>query len=293
MDEIIAGVDIGGTHITVSLVDICKGELMESTLVREHLDPSLDKDIIIQTWAAAIHEAFEKGGLEVGKIGIAMPGPFDYEKGISYIKGLHKYEQLYGFNVKELLAGELGIRPADIRMINDASAFLLGEYHCGAGKQADNLVGITLGTGLGSAAWYNYRIVEGDLYNMPYKDSRAEDHVCARWLINSFEKLTGEKVSGVKSIALRCPADRQARELFINFGRNLGEVIATRYTDQSPTLVVIGGNISRAWTCFIPAAQEVLTAKGFPGTLKRAELGEEAALIGASYLWKEKKDIPA
>lgn len=292
MDEIIAGVDIGGTHITVSLVDIYKGELMESTVVREHLDPTLEKESIIQIWAKAIREAFEKGGLEVGRMGIAMPGPFDYEKGISYIQGLHKYEQLYGYNVKELLAHELGVRTSDIRMINDASAFLLGEYHCGAGRLADNLVGITLGTGLGSASWFNDRIVEGDLYNMPYKDSRAEDHVCARWLINSFEKLTGERVNGVKSIALRCPADKQARELFINFGRNLGEVIAARFTGQAPSLVIIGGNIARAWSCFIPAAQEALIEKGFPGKLKQAELGEEAALIGASYLWKEKKDIP-
>lgn len=287
MNEIIAGVDIGGTHITVSLVDIYKGELMESTLVREHLDPSLDKEKIIEIWAKAIREAFEKGGLEVGRIGIAMPGPFDYEKGISYIQGLHKYEQLYGANVKELLACELGIPESDILMINDASAFLLGEFHCGAGKHNENLVGITLGTGLGSASMINGEIIEGDLYKMPFKDSRAEDHVCARWLVNTFEKMTGDRVNGVKSIAHRCPTDESARDLFLRFGQNLGEVLAARYSEQSPHLVVIGGNISRAWSCFIPAAEGVLSAKGFTGKLVHAELGEEAALIGASYLWKE------
>ncbi|HRP57404.1 hypothetical protein, partial [Agriterribacter sp.] len=65
-------------------------------------------------------------------MGIAMPGPFDYEKGISYITGLHKYEYLYGLNVKELLAAELNIPLGNIRMMNDAAAYLAGELKAGA-----------------------------------------------------------------------------------------------------------------------------------------------------------------
>jgi glucokinase len=92
-----------------------------------------DKSDIIVTWANAIRESFSKTDFTVRRVGIAMPGPFDYEKGIGYIKGLHKFEHLYGENVKELLATNLGIQTDNITMLNDASAFLWGEINCGAG----------------------------------------------------------------------------------------------------------------------------------------------------------------
>ena len=129
MEQIIAGVDIGGTHVTVCLVDISRGELVSSSMVRAHVDPSMQKSDIIEAWGNAIRESFSKTGCTVDRVGIAMPGPFDYDKGISYIKGLHKFEHLYGENVKELLAENLGIEPGNIVMLNDASAFLLGEIY--------------------------------------------------------------------------------------------------------------------------------------------------------------------
>ena len=52
-----------------------------------------------------------------------MPGPFDYEEGISYIAGNDKYEAFYGLNVKNMLADELKIKPSNILMKNDASCF--------------------------------------------------------------------------------------------------------------------------------------------------------------------------
>ena len=69
------------------------------------------------------------------KIGIAMPGPFDYENGICYIKGLDKYESLFNLNVKEMLAQQLNIERSDIYMMNDASCFLKGEVFGGVAKE--------------------------------------------------------------------------------------------------------------------------------------------------------------
>ncbi len=192
MENIVAGVDIGGTHVTVCLVDVSKGELLLNTRSRIGIDPTMSKDEVIEAWAGVIRESLKKATMSLGKIGIAMPGPFDYEKGISYIKGLHKYESLYGENVKVLLGAALYIEPDDILMINDASAFLLGEQSMGAGKNYKNLVGITLGTGLGSAAYYNSCLEEGDLYCTDYKDAKAEDFLSARWLLGAYEKQSGQ-----------------------------------------------------------------------------------------------------
>lgn len=290
MENIVAGVDIGGTHVTVCLVDISKGELLQHTRTRISIDPSMNKEDVIKAWSGVIQDSFEKGNLPIGKVGIAMPGPFDYEKGISLIKGLEKYESLYGENVKTLLSAQLGIEPADILMINDASAFLVGEWSCGAGKGYKNWVGITLGTGLGSAAYYNNKLEEGDLYCFDYKDAKAEDYLSARWLLGTYEKHTGIKLEGVKELAEKAASETIAQQVFCAFGHNLGNVLVKRYNRQNPEVVVIGGNIAKAWAAFIPSAIKALEQAGKTIELKPAQLGEDAALIGASYLWSLNKN---
>ncbi len=287
MKEMIAGVDIGGTHISVCLANLDSGELIESTFTRASIDPTLDAESIIKDWAQPIKVAFEKAGLPVGKIGIAMPGPFDYGEGISLIKDLHKYESLYGLNVKVLLGKELEINPSHILMLNDASAFLLGELNGGAGKGFQNAVGITLGTGLGSAGYLNGKLEDGDLWCFPWKEKRAEDQVCARWMMNAYYEKTGEKVDGVKSIAFRHEHDVIAKGLFKELGENLADILIARYADQSPECIVIGGNISRAWDCFIPDLKKRMHENNFNAEIRQASLGENAALIGAAFLWKK------
>lgn len=284
MKNLIAGVDIGGTHVTVCLVDIESGKLLKESYARISIDPSIDKNAVIQTWALVIKESFDKAQLSVSKVGIAMPGPFDYEKGISYIKGLHKYESLYGENVKELLGTALQVAPSQLRMINDASAYLLGELNCGAGTGYGNLVGITLGTGLGSAAFYNNQLEDGDLYCTDFGGGKAEDFISARWLLKNYEKKTGVCLNGVKELAIRVEKDAIARDLFQTFGQNLGKVLVQKYSTQSPEIIILGGNISKAWDAFIPEANKIIEMSGNSFNLRPAQLGEEAALIGASYL---------
>ena len=286
MENLITGVDIGGTHITVCLVDIDKSNVIAESSSRAHIDTSLDKDSIIRSWASVITEAHEKINRPIHKIGIAMPGPFDYENGISLIKGLYKYESLYGLNVKELLADELNISPRSIKLVNDASAYLLGEKEAGAAKEFNNIVAITLGTGLGSAAYYNGSLEEGDLYCTDFETGKCEDYASARWLINEYEKVSGKKAPNVKQIADLCANDKNAKIVFEKFGNNLYRILHNRYILQSPEVVIIGGNIAKAWQHFIHSVMDAMKKAGFKFELKPAELGEEAALIGAASLWK-------
>lgn len=273
MKNIVTGIDIGGTHITACMVDIAIGEIVEQSYVRMHVDTSLNKDAIISSWIEAIQQAHANTGIEINKIGIAIPGPFDYEKGISYIKGLYKYESLYGLNIKDILAVNLGVTPGHIRMINDASAYLLGEMRAGAGRGFKNVVGITLGTGLGSAVYQNDVLQEGDLYCTEYENGKCEDFVSARWLIYEYEKLTGTRVNNVKQIADNCKRENKAKEVFEKFGKNLYDVLKHRYFRQSPEVVVVGGNIANAWEQFTPATIKAMNANDFHFTLKKAELG--------------------
>jgi len=283
---IVAGADIGGTHITVCLMNIVTGKLDNSSMIRKAVDPSGTREEVIATWAEAIQLSHQQAGVAIHRVGIAMPGPFDYEKGISYIRGLHKYENLYQCNVKELLATALDIDAQNIRFINDASGFLLGEMQNGAGKGYSNVVGITLGTGLGSAGFRHNQLEEGDFYCTSFAGATCEEFISARWLLRNFASLSGREVKGVKNIAELFTTDENARRLFEQYGQNLGRALVQRYREQAPEVIIIGGNISKAWSCFVPAASEAIAQAGAHFQLRPAVLGEDAALTGAAFLFK-------
>src|ERR1700754_2346206 len=101
-ENIVLGADIGGSHITASLVDIHNRQILSSTVCRQHVNGDGEATQIISEWSEVIKDCFGKNGSHNKKIGIAMPGPVDYEIGTCFIKGQNKYESLYGANLKEL-----------------------------------------------------------------------------------------------------------------------------------------------------------------------------------------------
>jgi glucokinase len=278
------GIDIGGSHITAALVDLQAHAIIRSSLVRHPVNAKGNKDEIIKEWTAAIVASKAKHHVAVEKIGIAMPGPFDYQKGISLINKLDKYEALYNLNVKGLLAEALQIDAGAIFMMNDASCFLKGEVFGGAAKESKSAVGITLGTGLGSAALKNGKIYDGDLFRMPYKGALAEDYISTRWFINQYKERTGTWAKNVKELYDRVPGDKTANLLFAEFGKNLGEVLATYAKKWDAETLVMGGNIINAWDLFMPDTTAVLNSRSVKVVPVRAALGEEAALMGAGSL---------
>ena len=82
---------------------------------------------------------------------MAIPGPFDYERGIGLFADVGKFESLYGVDVRDALLAGLPGPPGSIVFLNDADAFLWGEWLFGAAAGHERCVGITLGTGIGSA----------------------------------------------------------------------------------------------------------------------------------------------
>ncbi|RYZ25205.1 MAG: ROK family protein, partial [Chitinophagaceae bacterium] len=145
----VLGVDIGGSHITAALVDLNSRSVVPDSRKRKQVNSQGSADEIIRDWAAVMEDAFGNTPKEMRKIGIAMPGPFDYEEGVSLIKEQNKFNALYQMNVRNLLAERLGIESGWIRFMNDAAGFLQGEVFCGAGQDEERVFGFTLGTGLG------------------------------------------------------------------------------------------------------------------------------------------------
>ena len=273
--QYILGADIGGSHITAAVVDVEGRILLKDTYIREHLDTNGSVAEIIGRWTGVIKKSIELSGAKVDDIGLALPGPFDYEQGISYIKDQGKYDKLYAVNVKEKLAEALDISPNDITFDNDAACFLRGEIFSGNAEEGVNLLGITLGTGLGSVVSVNGKVSDAELWCSSFRDGIAEDYLSTRWFIKKYDELTGKSVKDVRQIC-EIATDENLKTIFFDFGNNLKDFLQAQINEFAPQQIIIGGNITKASAHFMPII-ETLTVP-----IKIASLGEDSALMGAA-----------
>ncbi|RYG15573.1 MAG: ROK family protein [Chitinophagaceae bacterium] len=280
----VLGVDVGGTHITVAIVDLTIGELRDESLARSSVDSLGTKEEILESWCTIIRQT-QLASSSKSKIGIAMPGPFDYENGISLIKDQHKFRSLYLTNIKVELANGLGIPETNIRFINDAAAFLQGEIFCGAAKGFDQALGITLGTGLGAAIAINGRASDAALWDANFRDGIAEDYLSTRWFIARYKELTGEEVEGVKELAAVAKTNQMAQQVFNEFGIALGDFLTAVINKNKSEVVVLGGNISQAFELFEESLKQQLSLAKLNTQIKLSELNENATLVGAATCW--------
>ncbi|PWG78235.1 ROK family protein [Pararcticibacter amylolyticus] len=282
MNSLVLGIDIGGSHITSALINITTGEMLRESYVRKFVNSHEEADTIMSAWAEAINQSFSLAGLAVTKIGIAMPGPLDYDLGVCWIKDQDKYEKLYGLNIKEMLALKLGIRAADIKIMNDACCFLQGEVLGTLDEQYQTVMGFTLGTGLGSALYQDGEVTDADLWRAPFRDSIAEEYLSTRWFLKRYAELKAEDIQGVKQLL----EDPVSADIYDEFGKTLGIFLSECADSYKPEAIVLGGNIAKSPELYLKQAEEVLAAHGHLIPISIARLGEEAALIGAAGTWK-------
>jgi glucokinase len=292
--HIALGADIGGSHISCAAIDLITGKILKETLTGREVNNQAGASTIIAIWADAVSEVMSKLPQgEVKGIGFAMPGPFDYVKGISYIKGVSKYENLYGVNVTEAISNCLNV-PGDflIRFMNDASAFAVGEAWAGSAAKFNRSLSITLGTGFGSAFISNrIPIVDGPevpklgcIYHIPYEDGIADDYFSTRWFMRRYKSITGKELSGVKELSELAAGDKIVRDLFLEFGDKCARFLAPWLKKFKAEILVIGGNISHAYKLFGGVFEERLKKENCNCEVALSELKEDAALMGSAYL---------
>lgn len=283
-EKAVLGVDIGGSHITAALVNLDCQSIIPGTRVRQPVKAGGTAEEIISSWASCLLKAIAQTAAFSGKIAIAMPGPFDYLEGISFMKGQNKYDALYGKKVKVLLARKLNCPEKTILFRNDASSFLQGELFGGAGKGFGKALGLTLGTGLGSAYAQSGLAEDADLWRMAFKEGIAEDYLSSRWFIHRYKVLVGQEIEGVKELVPLAGKDKAVQQVFFEFGRNLSDFLREVWEKFMPEGVILGGNIAQAFPLFRSALEEQ-----FPSTnLYLSRLGEDAALMGAASCWEKR-----
>jgi len=219
---------------------------------------------------------------------LAFPGPFDFEAGVSRMK--HKLPYLNGIDLRREIAGSFAWEPGQVRFLHDSAAFLLGEIGAGAARDVARAVGITLGTGIGSAFAVDGHVVTeghgvptgGEIWDLPYEGGIVEDSVSTRAIRGSYERRTGQ-AREVAELAKTADTDPAAAQAFAEFGRHLGLALRGALAAFAPQVIVLGGGISRSSHLFLPAAQRELQALG--AELRVSALLDDAPLVGAGVEW--------
>lgn len=286
VDPCVLVYDVGGSHISAA---IChrKGYKL-STVVRANL-PEAQTSAAFMDVLHSLGMKASEGARGAEGAEFAMPGPFDYEKGISWME--HKMPYLYGVNLSETLAERFGWKPEQVRFLNDAAAYLLGEVGAGAARGVERVVCLTLGTGLGSGFAVNGRVVKegkgvppgGEIWNAQYEGGIAEDRISTRAIKNAYRARRGQEREVASIAHYAIGGDPDAVAVFQDFGRTLGTAIRRLLEEFAPNVVVLGGGISRSAPLFLDAVKDEL--KDTHIEVRVTELGDNAPLAGAGVAW--------
>ncbi len=220
-----------------------------------------------------------------------MPGPFDFAGGIAHYSGVGKFDNLNGIDVRSALLSAIERQPASISFINDASAFLVGEWLAGSARGAETCAGLTLGTGVGSAFLDNGKVIDtgqdvppdGEVHLINYHGRPLEDWVSRRAIIRSFAAAREDKQDlDVRDIIdLARSGDPVASKVVDDAFVLLGEIVGPWLNRFGAEVLVIGGSISKSWDLIESPLNKGLSGS-VPAVRVAADL-ENAPLVGAAY----------
>lgn len=182
-------------------------------------------------------------------IAVAIPGPFDFERGVFLMR--HKFAAVYGESFRAL-AGLPEDAPVLFR--HDVIAALEGAL---AGGEPETAL-VTLGTGLGFAHTEGGRVQIGptgsparSIYNLPWGDGILEDVVSARGIRTAYQRLTGRTDLSAAQIGLLANGGSEtALQVFSDLGATLGEALAPLLEELGIETLLLAGQISRSLPLF-------------------------------------------
>lgn len=272
----IIGVDVGGTKISV-------GKVIDGKIVAEANFPTLahrsEKEVIGDI-IKGIQQIYDN---DVIGVGIGVPGLLDAENGIVYdVTNIPAWKEAH---VKEQVEAAINTK---VYMTNDANCFILGEKVYGIGAAYNNLVGITLGTGVGAGIMANNQLctgilsVAGEIGSIPYLTSNFEEYCSGKF----FTKFHG--ISGKEAHCNAIGGDVAAQKMFDEYGEHIAKLISIILYSVGPELVVLGGSGAQSFELFEPALRTSLAKFPFQRIIDRLLIKvsslENTAVLGAAAL---------
>ena len=305
------GIDVGGTTVKLGLFSTA-GELLdkwEITTRTENFGENILSDICEAMEAKLAEKEISLDDIE--GVGIGLPGPITNDGTVLQCVNLG-----WGtFNVEEKLSEMF--RGIKVKAGNDANVAALGEAWQGGGKDYDDIVMITLGTGVGGGVIINGKILTGynggagEIGHMHVDDNETDSCNCgrkgcleqfisatgvvrlAKRLMNNTDKETkmrefGENITAKDVFDLAKEGDAGANEVVETMGTYLGTAMSHIAVVVNPQAFIIGGGVSKAGQFLIDAIKDKYRETCFAAcgdaAVHLATLGNDAGMYGAAAM---------
>jgi glucokinase len=295
------GVDLGGTKILAGVVS------RDGQVVRRHerATPQDSQEHVIAELEAAVTELLDDS---VGAIGFGTPSPIDHERGV-VVRCVNL--PLEDAPLRDHMRERFGV---PVGLENDASAAAIGEWRAGAGRGVDDLVMLTLGTGVGGgiisggvpfrgrngegAELGHVTIVhdgkpcQGACHGRGHLEVYVSGHAASAAASEAF----GPSADAHRLVRLANEGDAQAKEILDEIAGYLGSGIGSFVNTFAPRLVLLGGGFGVAAFDYLAgpagkvARREALEPMRDEFRIAKAELATGAGLIGAAFVGFEALD---
>ena len=293
--------DLGGTKILAGIVD------REGSVVRRHERPTPQdsQQHVVAELEAAVAELLDDS---VAAVGFGAPSPIDQARGV-VVRCVNV--PLENAPLRERMRERFGVQ---VGLDNDANAAAIGEWRAGAGRGEDDLVMLTLGTGVGGGVVSGGKPFRGrngagaELGHVvivhegrPCQGActghgHLEAYVSGTAATAAAQEEFGPSADAHRLVRLANEGDAKAKELLEEVGRHLGSGIGSFVNIFGPQLVVLGGGFGvAAYDYLREPAEKVLRREALEPMrsgvrLAKAELGTAAGLIGAAFVGFEALD---
>lgn len=279
----VIGVDIGGTTINAGIVQ--DGLVTDQSLVTVNKE-----DTEIQTVERLFHCVDELVDGNIEAIGMGVPAVVDSSKGIVYdVQNIPSWKEVH---LTDILQKRYNI-PVNIN--NDANCFAMGEKLYGKGKNYQNFVGLSIGTGLGMGIIINNEIYNGVLSGageigmIAYKEGILEQYTSSFFFENNYRSSAKEMHHKAKQ------GEDMALTAFLEFGSHLGQSINTILYLFAPEAIILGGSISKAYPFFEESMYQKINSFAYPEQIKKLKIVTselaESAILGAASLCFQKVEV--
>ncbi len=296
MDKYIIGVDVGASKIACGLISPT-GQILSDIKIATEAKKGADH--IIKNIILAIDEISPKK--EQCLIGIGMAGQIDIAKGA--VVHSPNMKVLDGEPIVDLIKEEMG-KEYNIKIDNDANCFALAENRIGVGKRAQNMVGLTIGTGIGSGIIIDGKLYHGEGYAAEIGHMKLENFgpKCScgskgcleafssgRAIEKRYEEFTKQKktAADIEEEALR-EGKGNAMKVYQEAGKYLGLASANIIDILDPAMIVFGGGVGKSELLHKYAVAEMnkrVFLKNYHTKVKRSNLGDKNGMIGAALLF--------
>jgi len=293
------GIDLGATFVKMGLVDGL-GRVYFRRKIETVL--SSDRTSLIDAIICNIRDIIEISGKSVSGVGIGVPGPVDSKKGVvHYFPNIKGWE---GVSLKSILEKKLGLR---VELDNDVNAMTLGEFVFGAGKYCNNLVCLTLGTGVGGGIIIDGRLYRGgsmcagEIGHMPINETGPkcncggiaclERYIGNKYILERARKVFGNNITLEALTSLAKFGNKKAIAIWKDVAEKLSVALAEVVNLLNPDKIVIGGGVSKAGELILAPLRKQVKVRAMKDQAAHvkiiaAKLGGDAGIIGASLLLK-------